>query len=126
MAMAIYESAEDYLEAILIIQERKGTVHSIDVANEKGYSKASVSVAMKKLRENGYIAMDKDGSLTLLEPGKKIAERIYERHRVLTDYFTWLGVDPETAAKDACKIEHDLSDVTFAKMKEHILKEQAG
>jgi Mn-dependent DtxR family transcriptional regulator len=118
MAMNIYESAEDYLETILILQERNGVVHSVDVAAEKHFSKASVSVAMKKLRENGYIRMEKDGSLVLLEPGRKIAEHIYERHKALTDYFVSIGVDPETAAKDACKIEHDLSDITFEKMKE--------
>ena len=113
MAMQIYESAEDYLEAILMIQEKKGVVHSVDIAEELNYTKASVSVAMKKLRENGYIRMEKDGRLVLLEPGHKIAERIYERHQVLTRFFLQLGVDEETAAKDACKVEHDLSDVTF-------------
>jgi Mn-dependent DtxR family transcriptional regulator len=113
MAMQIYESAEDYLEAILMIQEKKGVVHSVDIAEELNYTKASVSVAMKKLRENGYIRMEKDGRLVLLEPGLKIAERIYERHQVLTRFFLQLGVDEETAAKDACKVEHDLSDVTF-------------
>lgn len=120
MAMPIYESAEDYLETILMIEERKGTVHSVDVAEDRHFSKASVSVAMKKLRENGYIKMEKDGSLKLLPPGRKIAERIYERHRVLTDYFIKIGVDPDTAQKDACKVEHDLSDVTFQKIKEDI------
>lgn len=113
MAMQIYESAEDYLEAILMIQEKNGVVHSVDIAEELNYTKASVSVAMKKLRENGYIRMEKDGRLVLLEPGLKIAERIYERHQVLTRFFLQLGVDEETAAKDACKVEHDLSDVTF-------------
>ena len=120
MPMQIYESAEDYLEAILILQEEKGTVHSIDIAEYLHFSKASVSVAMKKLRENGYIAMEKDGRLSLLEPGKEIAERIYERHRVLTDFFVKIGVDRETAAKDACKVEHDLSESTFQKLKETI------
>ncbi|MDD6257715.1 MAG: metal-dependent transcriptional regulator [Erysipelotrichaceae bacterium] len=122
MAMPIYESAEDYLETILMIEERKGTVHSVDVAEDRHFSKASVSVAMKKLRENGYIKMEKDGSLKLLPPGRKIAERIYERHRVLTDYFVKIGVDPDTAQKDACKVEHDLSDITFQKIKEDISK----
>ncbi len=117
MAIPIYESAEDYLEAILIIQNQKGVAHSVDIADHLHYSKASVSVAMKKLRENGYISMEKDGSLKLLEPGREIAERIYERHQVLTDYFTSIGVDEETAAKDACKVEHDLSEQTFEKMK---------
>ena len=120
MEKNIYESGEDYLEAILMISERKDAVHSIDVAQELGYSKASVSIAMKKLREKGYITMEKDGSLILLPKGRKIAETIYERHRVLTEYFIQLGVDPETAQKDACKIEHDLSEVTYQKMKEQL------
>lgn len=120
MAIPIYESAEDYLEAILIIQNQKGVAHSVDIAEYLHYSKASVSVAMKKLRENGYISMGMHGELNLLEPGREIAERIYERHQVLTNFFIAIGVDPETAAKDACKVEHDLSDVTFEKLKEDI------
>ena len=120
MTMKIYESAEDYLEAILMIKEKKGVVHSVDVAEELGFSKASVSVAMKKLRENGYITMEKDASLTLLPPGRTIAERIYERHKVLTNFFIRLGVDPETAENDACKVEHDLSEDTFNAMKNYI------
>ena len=118
MPMQIYESAEDYLEAILVIQQKKGVAHSIDIAEEKHFSKASVSIAMKKLRENGYIAMERDGTLKLLPPGLEIAERIYERHRVLTALFVELGVDEETASKDACKVEHDLSEITFQKIKE--------
>jgi Mn-dependent DtxR family transcriptional regulator len=116
--MQIYESAEDYLEAILIIHDRKGIVHSIDIANEKNFSKASVSIAMKKLRENGYIEMEPDGCITLLEPGRKIAEQIYERHRVLTELFTRIGVSRETAQEDACKVEHDLSVETFDCLKQ--------
>ena len=115
--MNIYESAEDYLEAILMLQERKGNVHSIDIAEEKGYSKASVSIAMKKLRENGYISMDKTGVIKLLKPGRVVAERIYERHKVLTELFEKLGVSSEIAAKDACKVEHDRSEETFEAMK---------
>ena len=118
--MNIYESAEDYLEAILIIQKRKGVVHSIDIAEEKGYSKASVSVAMKKLRENGYIAMAKTGEITLLPPGKKIAKEIYERHQLLTNFFIKLGVDEETAEQDACRVEHDLTEITYNKLKKFI------
>lgn len=125
MAIPIYESAEDYLEAILIIQNRKGVAHSVDIADYLHYSKASVSVAMKKLRENGYIAMEKDGALRLLDPGREIAERIYERHQVLTSYFISIGVDEETAAKDACKVEHDLSDITFEKIKADISRRQS-
>lgn len=125
MAIPIYESAEDYLEAILIIQNKKGIAHSVDIADHLHYSKASVSVAMKKLRENGYISMEKDGTLNLLPPGREIAERIYERHQVLTDYFVTIGVDEETAAADACKIEHDLSEVTFEKLKADIASRKA-
>ena len=120
--MQIYESAEDYLEAILMIQKKKGVVHSVDIANEKNFSKASVSVAMKKLRENGYISMEKDGAIKLLEPGLEIATKIYERHELLTDMFMALGVSPETAAEDACKVEHDLSIETFEAIKNYVLK----
>ncbi len=120
--MQIYESAEDYLEAILMIQKRKGVVHSVDIANEKNFSKASVSVAMKKLRENGYISMEKDGAIKLLGPGMEIAEKILERHELLTAMFIDLGVSPETAADDACKVEHDLSSETFEAIKNYVLK----
>lgn len=115
--MNIYESAEDYLEAILMIQERKGYVRSIDIAEELQFSKASVSIAMKKLRENGYVSVDRAGKITLLKPGREIAERIYERHKVLTSLFERLGVNHDTAAKDACKVEHDLSPETFNALK---------
>ena len=117
--MHIYESAENYLEAILALGE-KGPVRSIDVAQHLGFSKPSVSVAMKKLRESGYVEMDADGSIRLLPAGLAIAEHIYERHRMLTDFFQWLGVDAETAAADACKVEHDLSDETFRRLKAHV------
>lgn len=116
--MNIYESAEDYLESILMLQEKNGTVHSIDIAEELQFSKASVSIAMKKLRENGYISMDHSGKITLLEPGKDIATRIYDRHQTLTKFFESIGVDAETAQKDACKVEHDISEVTFDRIKE--------
>ena len=119
--MNIYESAENYLEAILSLHERHGLVRSIDIANELHFSKPSVSVAMKKLRESGYIEMDKDGFISLLPSGEEIARRIYERHKLLTQFFIRLGVDPEVAAADACKVEHDLSEETFQKMKEHAL-----
>ena len=120
--MNVYASAEDYLEAILSLRLRLGSVRSIDIANELNYSKPSVSVAMKKLRESGYIQMDPDGSIILLPEGEKIAQRIYERHRLLTDFFVHLGVDPEVAAADACKVEHDLSTETFEKIKEFAQK----
>ena len=119
--MNIYESAENYLEAILSLHERNGLVRSIDIANELHFSKPSVSVAMKKLRESGYVEMDKEGFISLLPAGEEIARRIYERHKLLTQFFIRLGVDPEVAAADACKVEHDLSDETFQKIKEHAL-----
>lgn len=120
--MNIYESAEDYLEAILMLRERIGMVRSIDIVNQLGYSKPSVSVAMKRLRENGYIQMDGDGYITLTPAGMEIASRVYTRHRLLTNFLVQLGVSEEVAAADACKIEHDLSDETFEKIKEHALK----
>lgn len=117
MSMNIRASAEDYLESILIIGKRKGSVRSIDIANELGFSKPSVSVAMKNLRENGYIHMDEGGFITLTESGFNIANKIYERHCIVSQYFVLLGVDPETAAKDACKIEHILSSDSFQAIK---------
>lgn len=116
--MRIYESAEDYLEAILVLQEKNGYVRSIDIANELNYSKPSVSIAMKKLRTNGYIEMDENSFITLTDEGCQIANRIYERHRILTKLFVSLGVSEETAANDACQIEHHLSDETWSKLKE--------
>jgi Mn-dependent DtxR family transcriptional regulator len=119
ITMTIHKSAEDYLETILMLQERIGKVRSIDVVNELGFTKASVSIAMKKLRENGYIAVDGEGYLELLEPGREVAERIYSRHRLLTKVLTRLGVSEETAAKDACNMEHILSEETLEKIREH-------
>lgn len=116
--MNIYESAEDYLEAILMIQQRKGYVRSIDIVHELNVSKPSVSVAMKKLRESGYIAMDEDGHITLLSSGQEIASHVYERHQLLTALLERIGVTPEVAAADACKIEHHLSEETFQKLQE--------
>ena len=120
--MTVHASAEDYLEAILRLRMRQGNVRSIDIANELNYTKPSVSVAMKKLRESGYIQMDADGAIILLPEGEKIAQRIYERHRLLTNFFIHLGVAPEVAAADACKVEHDLSAETFEKIKEFAQK----
>ena len=114
--MNIYESAEDYLETILILRQRNGMVRSIDIAREKNISKPSVSIAKKKLRENGYIEVSQEGFLTLLPPGLEIAQRIYRRHTMLTRFLERLGVSPETAAADACKMEHDLSAETFEKI----------
>ncbi|MCD7821350.1 MAG: metal-dependent transcriptional regulator [Clostridiales bacterium] len=118
--MQIHESAENYLKTILMIQNEKGYVRSIDVAHHLNFSKPSVSRAMTLLKTNGYIIMDPDGHLHLTESGREIAERIYERHCILSQWLTELGVDPETAAEDACRIEHDISEVTFEKIKEHI------
>ena len=120
--MHIYESAEDYLEAILMLHTRLGMVRSIDIVRELNYSKPSVSVAMKRLRENGYIEVDEGGYISLLPPGEEIARRIYQRHQLLTRFLIHLGVTPEVAAADACKIEHDLSEETFEKIKEHALR----
>ena len=120
--METHESAENYLETILILRQKHGNVRSIDVANELGYSKPSVSVAIKKLRENGFLEVGDTGALTLTKKGNEVAEQMYERHRCLTDFFVALGVDEETAATDACKIEHIISDETFAAIKK--LKEQ--
>ena len=119
--MEIHESSEDYLETILILKERTGQVRSIDIATEMNYSKPSISVAMKKLRENGYIEVDRDGFITLTDSGYEIASSIYDRHKLLTKFFISLGVDAEVAAVDACKIEHDLSEETFQKIREHAL-----
>ena len=111
--MKIHESAENYLEAILMVREEKGVVRSIDIVNKLGFSKPSVSVAMKNLETNDFISRDSDGFIRLTESGEEIARMIYERHNLLTDIFVRIGVDPETAREDACKVEHDLSEETF-------------
>ncbi len=121
--MKILESAENYLETILILQNRIGNVRSIDIVSEMGFSKPSVSVAMKNLRENGYIHMDENGFITLLDSGRQIAEKIYERHTLLTEWLTNLGVSPKTAAEDACRIEHVISEESFQAMKKHVRQE---
>lgn len=122
--MVIHESAEDYLESILILRERLGTVRSIDIVNELNFSKPSVSIAMKKLRENGYISMAADGGITLLPSGQEIASRIYGRHKTITRFFVLLGVSPEIAAEDACKVEHDLNEETFARIRQFVLERE--
>lgn len=120
MDMNIYESAEDYLEQILILLESKGYARSTDIAEALGYSKPSVSIAMKKLRENGYISMEKGGLISLTDKGEPIARRIYDRHLTLTKLFISIGVDEEIARKDACKVEHDLSEETYAAIRRHM------
>ena len=117
--MKIQESAENYLETILVLQNRNHHVRSIDIVNEMGFSKPSVSVAMRNLRENGYIHMDVDGSITLLDKGREIAEKIYERHTLLTKWLVALGVDPEIATEDACRLEHVLSNESFEAILKH-------
>ena len=123
--MNIHESAEDYLGRILMLRLKNGMVRSIDIVRDLDYSKPSVSVAMKRLRENGYIEMDADGYISLLPPGEAIATRIYARHQVLTQFLVQLGVSPENAAADACKIEHDLSEESYERIKEITLHKQA-
>lgn len=123
--MVIHESAEDYLESILVLHQRLGSVRSIDIVNELGYSKPSISIAMKRLRENGYISMAPDGTITLNDSGLEIATRIYNRHTTITTFFQMLGVSEEHASEDACKVEHDLSDETFQKIQEFVSRTQA-
>lgn len=120
--MKILESAENYLEAILVIGKRKGYVRSIDVANELSVSKPSVSVAMKSFKNEGYILVSESGELTLTEKGMKIAEKVYERHNVIANALLILGVSEENAYADSCKIEHVISDESFEKLKEFIQK----
>ena len=117
--MKIQESAENYLETILIIGNRKPQVRSIDIANELEFSKPSVSVAMKNLRLNGYIHMDQEGYITLTPAGLAIADKIYERHQLLSRWLVALGVNPDTAAEDACRMEHVISSESFEAIKRH-------
>ena len=118
--MAIHESGEDYLEAILMIKERNGNVRSIDVAHELSFSKPSVSVAMKNLNANYYFSGDENVYIQLTETGQEIADKIYERHTFLTNWLTSIGVDPEVAAEDACKMEHAISSESFTAIKKFI------
>ena len=122
--MQILKSSEDYLEAMLMMKERHGYIRSIDIAGELGVTKPSVSYATKRLRENGYILMGKDGLITLTDKGMEIAERIYERHKVLTTILVHIGVSPQIAREDACKIEHDLSEETFNAIRADVFKTQ--
>lgn len=118
--MHLQESGEMYLETILILKTRKGAVRSIDVANEMGYSKPSISRAVSHLREGGYVDMDPDGYLTLTDSGLEIASKIYERHRVLSRMLIMLGVEEKVATEDACRMEHVISDKSFNVIKEHM------
>jgi len=113
------ESAENYLEAVLMLGQ-DGPVRSVDIAEELAYSRPSVSIAMKNLRAAGHIEMDDDGLITLTESGREIAQTMYERHMLISDWLIFLGVDRETAVRDACMLEHDMSEQTFQAMKNHI------
>ena len=120
--MVLHESAEDYLETILILFERNGQVRSIDIVNEMNFSKPSISIAMKKLRENGYIRMDVNGLITLTDEGREIAERIYSRHKLLTKVLEAIGIDEKKAEDEACKSEHDSDDETYERIRGFYLR----
>ena len=119
----LQESGEMYLETILVLTKEKQAVRSLDIAQYRNYSKPSVSRAVKLLRDGGYITVDKDGFIHLTVEGKEVAEKIYLRHRVLTDFLASLGVDEETASKDACKMEHVVSDTTLEAIKNYLDKQ---
>ncbi len=118
--MKLYESSEDYLEQILVLTNKKGQIRSIDIVESMNFSKPSVSIAMKKLRENGYIDIDSKGYIKLTPLGQEVANKTYERHIVLSSFFERIGVSEENALKDACRVEHDLSDETFDALKKHV------
>lgn len=117
--MQVQQSAEDYLEAILVLNQKNGSVRSIDIVHMLGFSKPSVSVAMKNLRQKEYITMDESGFIKLTPSGLALAAKVYERHSLLTKFFVKLGVDEKTAAEDACRIEHVISEESFAALKRH-------
>lgn len=122
--MKIQEAAENYLEAILILQNKNGSVRSIDVVNYMNYSKPTISVVMKQFRENGYIEMDSHGYITLTEKGAMIAGSTYERHIIVAKFLMSIGVDEETAYNDSCKIEHAISEKSFLCIKAHYEKQK--
>lgn len=124
--MKIQESMENYLETIYILNQRTGFVRSVDIATELGFSKPSISNAMKKLRTEGYVQIEEKGRIVLTDKGKEIAERMYERHCVISQMLIGIGVSEETALEDACRIEHFISQETFSCMKAHYLQEIAG
>ena len=115
--MVIHEASENYLEAILMLREKQAQVRSVDICNLLGFAKSTISVAMKKLKENGYVRIDQSGYITLTEIGEAIAAKIYERHVLIAKLFVLLGVDEETALTDACRIEHDISEESFQALK---------
>ncbi len=118
--MAVTEAVENYLETILILSKQMADVHAIDICSYLGYSRPTVSIILKKMKESGLVNVDGDNHISLTDEGRAVAERIYERHTLLSEFFEHLGVDKDTAADDACKIEHDLSDTTFSALREHI------
>lgn len=117
--MAITEAVENYLETILILSESQPEVHAIDICSYLGYSRPTVSIILKKMKEEGLVKVDGDNHITLTDAGKYVAEHVYDRHRTLSSFFMYLGVGKDQAAEDACRVEHDLSDETFALLKEH-------
>ena len=119
-AVSVHRAAEDYLEAMLMMQQKHGYIRSIDIAEQLGVTKPSVTYTTKRLRENGYIEMDRDGLITLTDRGMAIAAKMLDRHHTLTKFLIALGVDARTAEEDACKIEHDISDETFDAIKRHV------
>lgn len=122
--MEIHESAENYLETILMLSKSKGSVRSIDIATELEFTKPSVSVAMKKLRESGFVAVDDSGFITLTETGREIAERMYERHQFLSNFLIKIGVAPKVAVDDACRIEHVISAESFSQLKSFVNEQE--
>ncbi len=118
--MKIHESAENYLETIYMLKSKKGNVRSIDIVNELEFTKPSVSIAMKNLRENGFITMDADGLIALTEKGTEVAEKMYERHTVISNWLIKIGVSEETAVEDACRIEHVISEESFEAIKKYV------
>ena len=120
--MKIQQSAENYLETIYMLSQKNGSVRSIDIANELGFSKPSVSRALGILKKSGHVAVDKNGHLSLTDEGRIVAEKIYERHKILTEFLVSIGVNPETASDDACKIEHHISDESLNAIKKTLEK----
>ncbi|MBR4626497.1 MAG: metal-dependent transcriptional regulator [Ruminococcus sp.] len=120
--MAVTEAVENYLETILILSHKQPDVHAIDICSYLGYSRPTVSIVLKKMKDDGLVNVDQDNHITLTETGKEVALRIYERHTLLSEFFAYIGVDRDTAAEDACKVEHDISEQTFACLREHFNK----
>ena len=120
--MAITEAVENYLETILILSQKRPDVHAIDICSYLGYSRPTVSIILKKMKDEGLVTVDGDNHIRLTNVGKDVAERIYDRHKILTDFFTFLGVSRDVAAEDACKVEHDISDETFELLRKYYNK----